>query len=211
MTTSRQIITSALTLGLNRLSAGETLDPDLSALCLTALNEVVDTLNGDGGSLWKQTTATATVTGSSALLSVWGLAPGAAITLVTQDGWPVNPSTLEAIKSVPSTTGTPTIYASSGDALHFYPAPVGLPIVVLSKESADAFADLDTDYAMPAGWLGALSALLAEAVALPVVGEVTPTIARKAAAARQRLLAKVEPAILNPGIGDGLNSFLRGY
>ena len=54
MTTARQIITSALTTGLNRLSAGEALDADLAALCLSALNDVLDDINGSHGVLWKQ-------------------------------------------------------------------------------------------------------------------------------------------------------------
>ena len=211
MTTARQIITSALTTGLNRLSAGETLDSDLAAVCLSALNDVVDALNGSGGLLWKQAATTQAVTGSAVLLSVWGLDPGATISLVTQNNWPVNPTTYEALQTLVPQAGTPTLYASDGLSLHFYPAPVSLPVTVLTKESAAEFADLDTDYTMPAGWRSGLAALLAEEVAEQVVGSLSAVVARKASAARRRLSAKVEPAIINPGVGgDTLSAFFRG-
>lgn len=213
MTTARQIITSALTTGLNRLSAGETLDPDLAALCLSALNDVVDGINGSGGMLWRQTASTQTVTGSSALLSLWGLAPGASITLVTHAGWPINLTTYEALQSIVApSSGTPTLYALSGLSMHFNPSPVGLPITVTSKEAASDFTDIDTDYTMPKGWRSGLAALLAEEVAEQVVGQLPVSVARKASAARRRMLAaRVEPAILNPGAGDALSAFLRGF
>jgi hypothetical protein len=212
MTTARQIITSALTTGLNRLSAGETLDDDLAALCLSALNDVVDSINGAGGMLWRQVATTQTVSGSSAALSLWGLAPGATISVITTpDQWPVNPSTFEAIQTLTPSSGTPTIYAHAGDTLHFYPAPTSVAITVASKEAASEFADLDTDYSMPDGWRSGLAALLAEEVAVPVLGDLPGSVARKAAAARRRLMAKVEPAILNPGSGGDVGAaFFRG-
>lgn len=212
MTTARQIITSALTTGLNRLSAGETLEPDLAAQCLSALNDVVDGINGAGGMLWKQTASTQTITGSSALLSLWGLTPGASITLVTHAGWPVNPTTYEAFQSIViGSTGVPTVYALSGLSMHFYPAPVALPITVTSKEAAEDFSDLDTDYVMPKGWRSGLASLLAEKVAEQVVGQLPVSVAREASAARRRMLS-IEPAIINPGLGgDALSAFFRGY
>ena len=212
MTTARQIITTALTTGLNRLSAGETLDADLAALCLTALNDVVDGINGTGGLLWRQVGSTQTVSGSSALLSLWGLSPGATITVVTTpDKWPVSPSTFEAIQTLTASSGTPTIYAHAGDSLHFYPAPTSIAITVATKEAASDFADLDTEYSMPDGWRSGLAALLAEEVAVPVLGNLSAGIVRKASAARRRLMAKVEPAILNPGIGgDAGAALFRG-
>ena len=113
MTTARKIITNALTTSLNRLSAGETLDADLAALCLSALNDVVDGINGAGGLLWRQVATTQTVSGSSALLSLWGLAPGATITAVTTpDKWPVSPSTFEAIQTLAPSSGMPTTRGS---------------------------------------------------------------------------------------------------
>lgn len=212
MTTARQIITTALTTGLNRLSAGETLDADLAALCLSALNDVVDSINGTGGLLWRQVATTQTVGGSSALLSLWGLAPGATITVITTpDKWPVSPTTFEALQTLTPASGTPTIYAHAGDSLHFYPTPSSVAITVASKESASEFADLDTDYSMPDGWRSGLAALLAEEVAVPVLGDLSAGVVRKAAAARRRLMAKVEPAILNPGSGDHISAaFFRG-
>ena len=210
MTTARQIITSALTTGLNRLSAGETLDDDLAALCLSALNEVVDEINGAAGSLWKQSATTQTVTGSSVLLSVWGLEPGAPISLVMSATRPIERTTFEAFQSITTpSTGVPTVYALSGDALHFWPAPNSLPITVTRKEPASDFADLNTDYAMPDGWRSCLSALLAERVARPVLGGLPPDVARSASAARRRMLARVEPAILNPGVGGDVEALFR--
>lgn len=211
MTTARQIITSALTTGLNRLSAGETLDDDLAALCLSALNEVVDEINGAAGSLWKQSATTQTVSGASVLLSVWGLEPGAPISLVMAADWPVSPTTFEAFQSIAgASTGTPTVYAHAGDALHFWPAPNSLPITVTRKDPASDFADLNTDYAMPDGWRSCLAALLAEKVARPVVGGLPPDVARSASAALRRMLARVEPAILNPGVGGDVETMFRG-
>lgn len=211
MTTARQIITSALTTGLNRLSAGETLDDDLAALCLSALNDVVDAINGSTGMLWKQTASTQTVSGPSALLSAWGIEPGASIALVMAPDWPVSPTTFEAFQSITTpSTGTPNVYAISGDRMHFWPAPVSVAITITRKEPASEFADLDTDYAMPAGWRSGLAALLAEKVARPVVGVLPADVARDAAAARRKMLAaRVEPAILNPGTGGGAEALFR--
>lgn len=211
MTTARQIITSALTTGLNRLSAGETLDDDLARLCLDGLNDVVDSINGYGGMLWKQSATTQTVTGSSALLSLWGLTPGANITVVTTpDDWPVNETTFEALQTLTPESGTPTIYANAGNALHFYPVPSSVAITVATKEPASSFADLDTEYSMPDGWRSGLAALLAETVAVQVVGDLPGTVARKASAARRRMLKPI-PAIINPGPGGDVGAaFFRG-
>lgn len=211
MTTARQIITSALTTGLNRLSAGETLDDDLAALCLSALNDVVDSINGSSGVLWKQTATTQTVSGSSVLLSVWGIDPGAPISLVTASGWPVNPTTFEAFQSITAASvGTPTVYAHAGDKLYFWPAASGSSITITRKEPASDFADLNTDYSMPDGWRSGLAALLAEKVARPVLGGIPADVARDAASARRRMSARVEPAILNPGLGGDVATLFRG-
>ena len=54
MTTARQIISDALTFGLNRLSPGETLDSDLAGVCLSALNSVADEVNGSKSFLFRE-------------------------------------------------------------------------------------------------------------------------------------------------------------
>lgn len=213
MTTARQIITDALTFGLNRLSAGEALDADLAGLCLSGLNSLVDEINGDGGRLWKKVATTETVSGASEPLATWGLPPGAVISLVThaESGLdtPIDPTTYDAYQSIPdkSISGGPTIWASDGLSLWFYPTPAALDITVICNAEVSQFEDIDTDYTMPNGWRSGLADMLAERVAFPVIGDVPAGVARNAATARRRLVAKVEPAILNPGSGSGYRIF----
>ena len=58
MPTARAILQSALTLRLNRLSPGETMDPDVAALGLVALNEIADEWSGGDFLLWRAGPAT---------------------------------------------------------------------------------------------------------------------------------------------------------
>ena len=54
MPNARSIINGALTFGLNRLSPGETLNPDDAAVCLNALNHIADELNGSKAFLFRE-------------------------------------------------------------------------------------------------------------------------------------------------------------
>ena len=209
MTTARQIITSALTLRLNRLSAGETLDPDLAALCLTALNDIVDEWSGAASMLWRDLLSAAPVTGATGTLgTTWAnIGPGQEILGATYNNgsgdFPLDPMTMQQYHEqvrIKSISGLPRYYAHDGAAtVYFYPAPTGQSITLRVHQSIPDFADLDTDYVMPNGYKAAFADVLAERVAAAVVGAVPADVARFARAARNRIVAQV----IDPGIIGG--------
>lgn len=207
MTTARTIISGALRFGLNRLSPGETLDADTADVCLEALNSIVDEINGHKAMLWREVLTAGTVTAATGTLgTTWAtLAPGAQILGATySDGTQdivIQPLTMQqyheqvAIKTLAGQDIH--YYAHDGAAtVYFYPVPTSRSVTLRTMAAASAFADLDTDYTMPAGYRAAFEALLAERMAPTMVGDVPATVARRARAARMALLGFAKPAII---------------
>lgn len=210
MTKARAIIRSALTFGLNRLSPGEQEDPDLFGRCLDALGSIVDEMNG-GGMLWREVLTTSTpISGASAQLGVaWpGLASGSVILGATvQQGlgqdMPLDPITMGQYANImdKASASLPCVFAHDGAAtVYLHPAAAGQTITLRTKQAVQNFADLDTDYSMPAGYSSAFEALLAEKMADTLTGGISPKVARDAGRARLRLATKtISPAMLGGG------------
>ena len=205
MTTARQIISNALGFRLNRLSPGEALDADLAATCLTALNDIVDSVNGAKSGLFRTILTAGTVTSATGTLgTTWAtLSPGDKILGATYNDGSVDEVideiTMAQYQAIGQKTdaGDPDHFAHDGlVTVYFHPVPTSLVITLRTKRAVEDFADLDTDYSMPKGYLSSFSALLAELLA-PQMGGITPAIARDAAAARARMRAQgMTPAIL---------------
>jgi hypothetical protein len=207
VTTARVIIRNALTFGLNRLSPGEQEDADLFGRCLDALGSIVDEMNGGKGMLWREVlTASSAITGASAQLGVaWaGLASGDEIlgATVSSGGQdvPMDPLTMGQYADISDKTssGQPRQYAHDGAAtVYLYPAAAGHVVTLRTKQAAQTFADLTTDYVMPAGYQSALEAFVAEKMAPTLNTDMVPLTIRRATAARMRLASQtIYPAIL---------------
>lgn len=214
MTKAREVISNSLSFGLNRLSPGETLDADLAAMCLVALNEIVDEFNGSKMMLFREILSTGTVTGATGTLGVnWtGLSSGDQIlgaTVSYQAGLdtPLDPLDMARYQVIAqkATGGLPQWYAHDGAAtVYFWPVPAGQSITLRTSQAASDFADLDTDYVLPKGYKAALSALLSEKLADVLVGGVTPKVMRDANKARTALMSQnVDPAIIRTGVRRG--------
>jgi hypothetical protein len=211
VTTARTIIRNALTFGLNRLSPGEQEDPDLFGRCLDALGSIVDEMNGGGGMLWREVlTTSAPISGASAQLGVaWpGLASGSIILGATvQQGlgqdMPLDPITMGQYANImdKASASLPCVFAHDGaETIYLHPAAAGQTITLRTKQAAQNFADLNTEYSMPAGYSSAFEALLAEKMADTLTGGISPKVARDAGRARLRLAAKtINPAMLGGG------------
>lgn len=218
MTTARSIITGALTFGLNRLSPGETLDADVGAVCLDALNHIADELNGSKSFLFREVlTTSSAITGASAALGVaWPtLSPGDEIAGATLGA---NADSMDALTMAQYaditdkvSAGEPRYYAHDGLAtVYLYPAASGQTITLRTRAVVSDFADLDTDYSMPKGYKAGLSDLLAEKIAPTMVGGVSASVARAAQKARNQLAQQsVNPAILNGS--NGGDNILSGW
>jgi hypothetical protein len=204
--TALSIISDALTFGLNRLSPGETLDSDLANICLSALNNICDELNGVKTYLFREILTAGTVTSSVGTLgTTWaGLGAGDEILSATvrygaSEDVTIYPLTMAQYHGIgdKTTTGVPSMYAHDGSlSVYFYPVPSSSVVTLRTKAAVSDFADLATSYTMPAGYKSAFSALLAEKMA-PSLNAVTPLIVQQARAARLRLGAQVaNPAIL---------------
>ena len=206
MTTARTVISGALRFGLNRLSPGETLDADTADVCLEALNSIADELSGGKTMLWREVLTAGTVTAVTGTLgTTWStLAPGAQILGATySDGTQdimIEPLTLAQYHLIAqkTTAGQDIQYfAHDGQSLvYFYPVPTSRSVTLRTMAAVSAFADLDTDYVMPAGYRSGFEALLAERMAPTMVGDVPAAVARRARAARMAMLAFAKPAII---------------
>ena len=216
MTTARNIIQDGLTFGLNRLSPGETLNPDTGAICLTALNSIAHEVNGVKAFLLREIlTASSAITGQYGTLGTdWaGLSAGDQILGATVQysatlDVPMDPITMGqyANISIKSVTTYPSYYAHDGQSkVYLYPAATGHVITLRTQQVMSDFADLDTDYVMQKRYKSALSDWLAEKMAPSLVGSVSPDVASRAKKARQRLLEQnIDPAIMgamNIGLG----------
>ncbi len=209
MTKAREIITSALSFRLNRLSPGETLDADLAGMCLTALNDIADEWSGATSFLWKVQLSTATFTGATATLGTTfsDISPGQTILGATYNNgagdFPLDRLTMEQyqeqVRIKSQQGGLPQYFAHDGEStVYFWPVINGPSITLRVMHSVSSFADLDTDYVMPQGYRSAFADVLAEKVAPAVIGQLTPTIAKAAAMARNRIAAQVmDPSIIS--------------
>lgn len=206
MTKAREIISGALRFGLNRLSPGEQEDADLFNACLDGLNSIVDAMNGSKTMLWRETlVAGSALTGMSGTLGgTWAsVAPGSQVLGASySDGAQdvgISQITVEQYHAIPqkSQAGDPQYFAPDGGALiYFWPAPVARVITLRTMSAASDFADLDTDYVMPAGYKSALQDMLADKMAPSLLGAVPPDVARSARAAKTRLMQGAKPAII---------------
>ena len=221
MPTARQIITSALTYHLNRLSPGEVLEADLGNLCLGALNDIVDGWNSSVSLLWQTTLSAAVVNGPTGTLGVtWPtISSGHDVLGATYNNgsgdFLIAQLTIaqyhEEVRIKTLATGFPLYWAQDGaSTIYFYPAPTGQSITLRSRSSMADFADLDTVYVMPQGYRSALSAVLAEKMGPSVVGSVPPAVAKAAAFARDGLMSNsVDPAII--GSAGTTGNILTGW
>lgn len=216
MTKARDIISSTLGFRLNRLGPGETLDQDLAAACLGGLNEIADTLSGQGSLLFREILTPGVCNGVSGILgTTWaGLVAGekilgASISYGAGQDLPLNMGTMAQYQAITAkaTVSIPrTIYPDGASVVYLWPAAAGQTITLRTKQDFSSFATLDTDYEMPKGYQGAFSALLAELLAPAMLGAVTPPVAAAAREARARIAAQTaNPAIVDTGRRAGGN------
>jgi hypothetical protein len=108
-----------------------------------------------------------------------------------------------------TTAGQPQYWAHDGQStVYFYPAPSSQSVTLRTLAAVSDFADLDTDYTMPTGYLSALQAMLAERMAPTVLGDIPQAVARSARAARLRLKMGIEPEIV---YGSRTGNVLTGW
>jgi hypothetical protein len=169
-----------------------------------------DEFNGSGSFLFRDimTQSTAISAASAALGTAWAsLTPGTqlldAIHNDTDGDEVLTWMPFEQYQAIfdKTTASDPEYWSFDGYAtVYFYPVPTSALISLRTRQVFSDFADLDTDYGMPSGYKAAFSDLLAEKVANQFVGQIPVKVARDAAAARRRLLAKnMRPAIIQPG------------
>jgi hypothetical protein len=223
LTTARQIITGALGLRLNKLSPGEALDADVAALCLDALNEAIDEINGLGDALWRQI-LTPSATGVSGITgtigTTWpGLSPSVSILGASYNNGsidiPMASLTIEQYQGIPlkSIIGLPESYAFDGlSTVYIHRGATGQIITLRTSELAAEFADLDTAYVLPNGYQGWLSDLVAERVAFVLIGGVPGGVTISANKARANMKAtQLMPSIIGGAyFGGRLAGFLSG-
>lgn len=184
MTTALQIINDAYE-RMNRLSPGETLSADDAGFGLTRLNLLLDGLSARPRFLFKTSITTATQTGHITLgAGSWAaVSPGATISSVTVDDRQIDPLSMpryHAIQS-PTVTGSPSLYAFDGlSTIYLYPVPNGQEISIAQLVTASQFADLTTEYTLPAGYKDFLGAKLAVRLARTVIGKVPIELEREA-------------------------------
>lgn len=222
MTTARQIIEDTLSVHLNRLSPGESADADTLAVCLRALNNVTDEWNGTKSFLFRtQLTASvapvSTVTGT--LGTTWtGIAPGDRILGATYatggSDYPLSQLTMAQYHEqvvMKTESSEPEFFAHDGLAtVYFYPVPNSKTITLRTHTAVAEFTEVDTDYSMPAGYRAALSACLAEALAMVMLGSIPQSVAMKAQAARSHIAAQtMDPAII--GLPPRRGNIITGY
>ena len=222
MTTARDILENALRFSLNRLSPGETADPDTLATGLLALNDVVDEWNGVKSFLFRTiiTSSASSISASTGTLgTTWvGLSPGdkilGATYLLDGSDYPMAQLTMRQYHEQvhnKSEVSEPEFWAYDGlSTVYFYPVPNSKTIKLRTLASVSEFADIDTDYTMPDGFRSALTDCVAEKLAFPMLGAIPPNIAANARAARNRIAAQVcSPEII--GQSPRRNSIIEGW
>jgi hypothetical protein len=201
MATARNIITLALE-SMNKLAPGETLDADLAAVCLRHLNAIADDWSAGRDMTPRDVIASGAVTGASLTL---GASPFAAIPVGEEiisaqaDGFRMRLITMQQYNDIPLKTesGRPEVYAWDGMAtVYLYPAATGNTINLLTRAPFSSFADLDTNYTLPAGYQGAFAASLAVALAPALLGGVPPGLQL----AEKKALFNVANANIRPAI-----------
>lgn len=208
MPTARVIIRDALTFRLNKLSPGEAEDADLFNRCLDGLNNIADEWNGSKAFLFREVLTSGTVTGITGTIgTTWAdLSPGDEILGATwldasQDVplWSLTMQQYHEGVAQKTQAGDPQFYAHDGLAtVYFYPVPTSASVKIRTRQAVTAFADLDTDYSMPAGYRSGLSAVLAELMAPTLLGGIPSDVGKAAMAARNRIAGQaLNPAILN--------------
>jgi len=210
MTTARNIMTLALE-SMNRLSPGEALDADIAAVLLRRLNTIADSWSSGRETMFRDVLTTGAVTGTSFTLGAGAFAGVAGeVLLIQSDSLPTDPITINQYNNIilKTQTGRPEVWAFDGlNTVYLYPAALGHTLSVLTRQAFESFADLDTVYAMPAGYEAAFAATLAVAMAPALIGKVTPDLAaaeRKAMMSIQN--ANVRPAML---LADPLRANFR--
>ena len=222
MTTARLILQDALSFSLNRLSPGESADADTLAVGLLALNNIVDEWNGSKSFLFRTiiTSSASPVSASTGTLgTTWtGIAAGDEILgmtyLLNGADYPMAQLTMRQYHEQvhdKAEVSEPEFWAYDGlSTVYFYPVPNSKTIKIRTKAAVSAFADVDTDYTMPAGFKSALTDCVAEKLAFVMLGGVPPNIVQAARAARNRIAAQVcDPAII--GQAPRRNSILDGF
>lgn len=221
MTKARAIIRNALTFGLNRLSPGEQEDADLFGRCLDALASIVDKINGSKGMLWREVlTTSAPISGPVAQLGIaWPSLLsgdeilGATVQYAGGQDLPLSPIVMGqyADIAVKATASIPQVFAHDGaSSVYFWPAASGQTVTLRTKQAAQTFADLDTEYIMPAGYQSAFEDLLSEAMAPTLNPQMFAVAAQKARDARRRIGAQsVSPATI--GYGRSIGNILTGF
>jgi len=209
MTTARSIIRDSLTFGLNKLSPGEAEGADTFNTCLDALNNIADELNGQKAFLFREILTAGTVTGASGTLgSTWALSPGVQIlgsTYANSADFVISEMTMAQYQTIPvkTTSGDPYWFAHDGLAtVYFYPVPTSRVVTLRTKAAVTTFADLDTDYSMPAGYRSALADKLTKKLAPTLLGGVPASAVMDAKNADARLHAQAYvPAIVDAAPG----------
>lgn len=201
MTTARTIITLALE-AMNRLAPGETLDADLAAACLRRLNAIADDWSAGRDMMPQDQLVAGAVTGPSLTLAAGAFAAigvGDEIIQAQADGFPMTQITMQQYQNIPLKTqsGRPQVWAWDGLAtVYLYPAPAANTINLMTRAPFAAFADLDTEYALPSGYQGAFAASLAVAMAPALLGGVPPGLL----AAEKKALYNVANSTVRPAI-----------
>ncbi len=182
MTTALTIITSAYA-RCNRLSPGETLNADDAAFGFLRLNEFVDELSAQNQFSFHGVITSAAQTGNVTLgAGSWAaIAPGTEIISATASNIPMSPITLRQYNELykPADTSVPVVWAFDGlSTVFMYPTPSGQTVSLQTRTTVTQFADLTTDYVLPAGWLAALGAGLAVRIAPNILGQVPASLIR---------------------------------
>lgn len=214
--TARDVIQDALSFHLNRLSPGEPTDADTLAVCLRALDNIADEWNGRKAFLFREvlTASAAPITGATGTLgTTWvGLASGdeilgATVAYSATLDVPLHPITMAQYQSIAikSVSSLPENYAHDGaTTVYFYPSVDTRTVTLRTKQAMATFADMDTQYTMPAGYRAALAACLSELMAPTMNPQLVATCTRAAGAARKRLaLQNINPAVINANDSAG--------
>lgn len=208
MTTARQIIQLSLE-GINVIGAGDTISADLSDFCLRQLNAIADSMSAGRADLFKDQLISGTVTGqtlTTAAGSFSAISTGQEIQGMLADNYPVTQITFEQYRDIfnKNVTGRPLNYAYDGaNTIYLYPAATGNVITIQCKSDIAQFADLDTNYVFPSGYLQAFAHSLAVAVAPSLLGGVTADMERKKFTSMKAIeSANIKPLMIG---GDPIN------
>lgn len=186
---------------LNKLSPGETLDADSAAFALLELNLIVDTLSAKRQFLYKDVLTSGTQTGDITLAAGdWATIPaGTEIISMTADGVEMAPITVTQYNGVfdPTLGGIPQVWAHNGlSTVYLWPVPTAVAMVMHTATGVATFADQTTSYTAPPGYQTALAAMLAVALAPPILGRLPPELIRMETAA-VNAINTYEPEILD--------------